>query len=161
MADTKGPLYEGLFLMDQTALVGDATAGVNKVREILDRADAEVLTLSKWDERKLAYPVKGQKRGTYLLGLFHVDGSQIARIERDCNLSDEVLRVLITRGEHLGEVEIAEAIKQGEVSAAEAKLRAEAASSEEEAAEPVEAAAQPAEAASDESSDDADSSDKE
>lgn len=155
MADSKGPLYEGLFLMDQTALVGDASAGVNKVREILDRASAEVLTLSKWDERKLAYPVKGQKRGTYVLGLFHVEGAQITRIERDCNLSDEVLRVLITRGDHLGEIEIEQAIKQGEVSAAEAKLRAEAASSEEEAAEPVEVAAD------DSSDDDADDSDDE
>src|SRR5690554_1951956 len=124
MADSFAPLYEGLFLMNPQALAGDRTSGVDRIQAILDRAGAEVLTLRKWDERKLAYPTKDQKRSTYPLSLFRVDGSKITRIERDCLLSEDVLRVLITRGDHLAEAEIEAAINATDVARDEAKLRA-------------------------------------
>ena len=116
-------LYEGLFMMTQSA--ADLSASLDKVREILDRAEAELVSLRKWDERKLAYPVQGQKRATYLLALFRVDGPKITQIERDCHLSEEVLRVLITRGEHLGETEIEQELKEAQGTADEAAVRGE------------------------------------
>lgn len=97
-------LYEGMFLMAPSAAgVGEA---VEQIKSLLERAGAEIVSLSKWDDRKLAYTIRGQKRGTFIHALFRVEGVKIANIERDCNLGDEVTRVLITSGEHLGEVEI-------------------------------------------------------
>ncbi|MEX0654107.1 MAG: 30S ribosomal protein S6 [Phycisphaeraceae bacterium] len=124
MAETKTNLYEAMFLIDPRAGL-ELQGSLDKVREILERAGAEIVALNKWDERKLAYPIRGQKRGLYVLGLFRVDGKQITRIERDCNLSDEVLRVMVTRGEHLGEVEIQNAIDGIQVTSDEAALREE------------------------------------
>jgi small subunit ribosomal protein S6 len=143
MASGKPELYEGLFLMSQQA-GGDLGGSVRFITEILQRAGAEILTVQKWDDRKLAYPVQGQKRGTYILSLFRVGGVQIANIERDCNLSDEVARVLILRGDHMGETEIAEVLKDADKTQAEVKLR-EAAKAEE-AAEAAAAEAPAAEA---------------
>ncbi len=124
MADQ--PLYEGLFLMSQES-TGDLSGSLEMVQGILDRAEAETLVLRKWDERKLAYPIKGQKRGLFLLALFRVNGVQIANIERDCNLSDEVVRVMFTRADHMGEVEIEAEVKEGQATRDEAKLKADAA----------------------------------
>lgn len=121
---TTGPfLYEGMYLMSPTAS-GDLAGSLAFIREILTRAGAEILTIQKWDDRKLAYPIRGQKRGTYILALFRVNGVQIANIERDCNLSDQVIRNLMTRADHLGETEIDSIIKGGERTATEVKLRA-------------------------------------
>lgn len=117
-------LYDGLFLMSQQVST-DLDAAVTLVTEMLARHGAEVVALGKWDERKLAYPIKGQKRGLYLLGLFRIAGEKVVEIERDCHLSDEVLRVLITRGEHLGEIEIDRVIKGEALTQTEAKLRGE------------------------------------
>jgi small subunit ribosomal protein S6 len=126
MAETAAPtavkLYDGLFLMSQAAST-DINASLNRIREILEYRGAEVLSLRKWDERRLAYAVQGQKRGTYILALFRVAGSQVAVIERDCELSDDVMRVLVTRGDHIGEIEIQQEIEAGKVSRDEAKLR--------------------------------------
>lgn len=122
MADLNAALYEGLFLMSPSA-GGDLAGAVEFVREMLDRAGAEILTIQKWDDRKLAYAVRGQKRGTYILALFRVGGVQIANIERDCNLSEQVSRVLITRGDHLGETEIESIVNAGEKTATEVKLK--------------------------------------
>jgi ribosomal protein S6 len=118
-----GPqLYEGLFLLNQQAVAGDFNAAVEFVRNVLERAGAQVRLLKKWDERKLAYEIKGQKRGAYLLAYFLVEGVQIANIERDCNLSEVVLRNLIIKAEHVGDTEIDLASRAGEVKV-EAKLR--------------------------------------
>ena len=74
---------------------------------ILERGDAEIVTLKKWDERKLAYDIAGQKRGTYYLAHFYVSPQALVGIERECNLSDVVLRQMVLKCEHMGQEEIA------------------------------------------------------
>jgi len=145
MSENKNALYEGLFLINQQEMAGDLDGTLSHVREMLDRAEAEVVSLRKWDERKLAYPVNGQKRGLFILALFRVRPVQVANIERDCNLSELVMRVLMTRADHYGEVEIEAELKEAETSATEAKLKSDQAKDEakEQAAE---APSQPASA---------------
>ncbi len=118
-------LYEGVFLLSQEAVGADPAAGVAMVGEFLKRADAEVITLRKWDERKLAYTIAGQKRGTYFDSLFRASPQKIAGIERDCNLSEDVLRMMVLSADHMGQPEIDAAIEEqnnpGGEKAAEAK----------------------------------------
>ncbi|MEM6333152.1 MAG: 30S ribosomal protein S6 [Planctomycetota bacterium] len=111
------PLYEGLFLFAPSA-GADLDATLQMVREMIERVDGEIVTLARWDERKLAYPIETMKRGLYILTLFRATGSRIVSIERDCNLSEEVVRVMICRADHMGELEI-EAAKNGAQTATE------------------------------------------
>lgn len=111
MTEDATQLYEGMFLFNIQEINGELSTAVDHLREILSRAEAEVVSMSKWDERKLAYPIQGQKRGLYLLSHFRVRPSQVANIERDVNLSELLLRCLIIRGEHLGEPELAAALR--------------------------------------------------
>lgn len=105
-------LYEGLFLLTQQAAM-DLAAGTEHIKTILTRAGADILILRKWDERKLAYPIKGQKRGTYLLSYFKAKASQVANIDRDCNLSEQVLRSMLLRADHVGDIELELIRKEG------------------------------------------------
>ena len=123
MADSSTKLYEGLFLLSQQTLSNGLAAGIDTIQTMLDRAEARTVALGKWDERKLAYPIEGQKRGTFFLALFEVEPHQIANIERDCNLSEDVLRVMFLRAEHYGEVEIEQAKQLTQQTADEANLR--------------------------------------
>lgn len=122
MAEVRINLYEGLFLLNQQAASADFAGCVDFIRQVFQRAEAELIVLRRWEERKLAYEIKGQKRGVYLLAYFKARGTQIANIERDCNLSDQVLRSLITKADHIGEAEIEVARKDADLSL-EAKLR--------------------------------------
>lgn len=123
MADTSVKLYEGLFLLSQQTLSNGLAAGVDTIQTMLDRAEARTVSLGKWDERKLAYPIEGQKRGTFFLSLFEAEPHQIANIERDCNLSEDVLRVMFLRAEHYGEMEIEQARQLTQQTNDEANLR--------------------------------------
>lgn len=126
MSDKTHPLYEGMFLLNMQALGGDFHAGINYVREMLERAEAQVLSLRRWDERKLAFTIRGHKRGTYIYSLFRVDGGQIANIERDCNLSEQILRAMFLRADHMGEVEIDLELKAASEKQVEGKLHEDA-----------------------------------
>jgi small subunit ribosomal protein S6 len=105
MASDKKNTYEGMFLISPAVTV-EAEAGIKIVRGILDRHQGEVIVIKKWDERKLAYEIKGQKRGLYIIAYFNAPGASIAAIERDVNLSDDVLRVLVTDAGHMNKEEM-------------------------------------------------------
>lgn len=90
--------YEGMFLFDP-AFAGDFKNAEDEVRRIMDRADAEILMCRRWDERKLAYEIRGRKRGVYVLTYFNADPSKIKPMERDAQLSERILRLLVLRAD--------------------------------------------------------------
>jgi small subunit ribosomal protein S6 len=47
-----------------------------------------------WNEQKLAYPIKGRRKGTYWLSYFRMDGGRLVDFNRACQLNDDVLRNL-------------------------------------------------------------------
>jgi len=85
-----------MFLMD-AAMATDWPVAEAEVRRILDRASAKVLGLKNWDDRKLAYPIGPHKRGLYVLAFFEAPVDKITGIERDVQLSEKLLRVLVVR----------------------------------------------------------------
>jgi small subunit ribosomal protein S6 len=99
--------YEGMFLLDSTKVAVNWDDAVQHVHDILRKHNAEIVSLDnqgteiqasrQWDERRLAYPVEGQKKGTYLLTYFRAEGANIKEIEADCRLSDLILRDLILK----------------------------------------------------------------
>jgi small subunit ribosomal protein S6 len=103
---TKENLYEAMFLIDSSLAARDWESVNKTITNILKRAKAEIISIRKWDERRLAYDINGQNRGTYLLCYFKVDGQKITAIERDAQLSEKVMRVLILNAEHLTETDI-------------------------------------------------------
>lgn len=109
MADAKQAktnTYEAMFLIGQAAN-SENEGGVALVRGVLERHHAQTIVLKKWDERKLAYEVNGAKRGTYIVAFFKATGPAVAAIERDVKLSEDFLRVMTTRADHLNETEMA------------------------------------------------------
>ena len=123
MTEQRISTYEGMFLFPQSA-GSDLGGAVSHIESILERADAELLAICKWDERRLAYDIKGNKRGLYFLTYFRADRSRISSIERDCNLSEELLRAMVVRADQVPAEEI-EAADGREALADEIKLRAE------------------------------------
>lgn len=84
--------YEGMFVLDSTKVAVNWDESVRQVHDILTKHQSDIIASRQWDERRLAYPIKGHKKGTYLLTFFKVDGEKIREIDADCRLSDLVLR---------------------------------------------------------------------
>jgi len=122
MATTTSPtnIYEGLFLFPQSA-AGSLEGAVEHIRDLLGRAEAEIISLDKWDERRLAFEIRGNKRGIYFLTYFRAPAANLKALERHCNLSEQLLRSMVTRADHIpaeiieaadGQARIADEIRQ-------------------------------------------------
>src|SRR5215203_5618283 len=98
--------YEAMFLLPPAAAMDQEGTGLRLCRSIIERHGGQVILIKKWDERKLAYEVNGQKRGTYVIAYFTAPGNQVGPIERDVKLNDQVLRVMITRADHMNQQEM-------------------------------------------------------
>ena len=62
--ETRTGKYEAMFLFPQSASA-DMNAAMDHIKECLSKGEATLHSLIKWDERRLAYDVKGNKRGVY------------------------------------------------------------------------------------------------
>ena len=89
------PIYEGMFLLDTARAAKDWEGTEALVTGILERYGAKLILKDKWDERKLAYPVKKQRRGTYYLAYFEAPAATMGEVRRDLLLTEGVLRFLI------------------------------------------------------------------
>jgi len=92
-------LYEAMFVVDSARGGSKFPDTIRHIAGLLTRHGAEIERMEKWDERKLAYPIKHVRRGIYVLVYFRMDGSAIAELRHMVDLSEEVLRVLILRAE--------------------------------------------------------------
>jgi len=88
-------LYEAMFVVDSAKGGSKFSDTIRHIAGLLTRHGAEIERMEKWDERKLAYPIKHVRRGIYVLVYFRIDGSAIAELRHMVDLSEEVLRVLI------------------------------------------------------------------
>jgi small subunit ribosomal protein S6 len=98
--------YEAMFLLPPAAAMDQDGTGLRLCRSIIERHGGQVIVIKRWDERKLYYEVNGQKRGTYVIAYFRAPGAAVAQVERDVKLSDEILRVMVTKADHLNEQEM-------------------------------------------------------
>ena len=89
--------------MDSAAATSNWDEVEAELQRVFERADAEVLNLQKWDDRRLCYDIAGHKRGTYILTYFNVDPDRISGIERDVKLNEKLLRVMILRADRIPE----------------------------------------------------------
>ena len=94
-------LYEAMFLVDSAEASADWDGVNSAIKKILERAGAEIVSMRKWDELRLAYEIDGKARGTYILCYFRAEGEKLRDIERDVRLSERIMRVLILCAEHM------------------------------------------------------------
>jgi small subunit ribosomal protein S6 len=96
-----------MFLFD-SAVAQDWATIQQELGRLCDRIGAKLDVCVKFDERKLAYEIKRRKRGTYVLTYFQAPPDRIRDLERDAQLSELVLRVLVLRGEDVPQEKLAE-----------------------------------------------------
>lgn len=90
--------YEGMFLFDNT-VAHEWPSMEQEVRRLCERVGAKLKVCLKFDERKLAYEIRGRKRGTYVLTYFEAPPEKMREMERDAQLSESILRALFLRRE--------------------------------------------------------------
>jgi small subunit ribosomal protein S6 len=70
---------------------------VKRVNTLIERSGGVIAQTSLWGKRKLAYEVKHQKEGSYVLQDFQIGPDRVPELEAALKITEEVLRHLIVR----------------------------------------------------------------
>jgi small subunit ribosomal protein S6 len=89
-------VYEGMFIFDANRYARDHDLPKIVEKWIAD-AGGEILVSRLWEERRLAYPIRGHRKGTYWLIYFKTDSQSIKPLNRLCEIDDNVLRHLVLK----------------------------------------------------------------
>ncbi|NCA11487.1 30S ribosomal protein S6 [bacterium] len=97
MAAKQSSVYEGMFILDPAKYARDPAATSQQISDMVMQNGGTVLASRMWDERKLAYPINGHRKGIYWLAYFTMPGGGISPLERQCEINDDIIRTLILR----------------------------------------------------------------
>jgi len=95
-----------MFLVDSGDAGSDWDGIIADIKKMLKRANVDVVSIKKWDDRRLAYDIRGKSRGTYILCYFRSDGQKNDEIEKAVQLSDRFIRVLILNADWMTQEDI-------------------------------------------------------
>jgi len=88
-------LYECMFILDTSKMAGDVQGAVAKLHANLEKHHAEIVASRVWEERKLAYSIRNQKKGLYYMIYFRCDATELADLEREYKLNETIMRLMI------------------------------------------------------------------
>lgn len=89
--------YEVMYILQPDFDEEKVNAAVEKFSGLIQANGGTVTNVEKWGKRRLAYEIKGQREGNYVLVLFSGEPAVSSELDRVMKISDEVLRHLIIR----------------------------------------------------------------
>jgi small subunit ribosomal protein S6 len=75
----------------------DLDKAAARVTKIFTDNGGKVVSEDNWGKRKLAYSIKGNEHAVYVFYTVDMPGEGVRKVESTLNITDEVIRFLITR----------------------------------------------------------------
>lgn len=91
--------YELTMVLDPNIEEEGITNLLDKVASIVVKNNGEVIEADRWGLQKLAYPIRKQEKGHYILLRLQSDIALIGELEKSLKLTNEVLRFMFIRTE--------------------------------------------------------------
>ena len=89
--------YEVLYIVRADLDEDKVQDAVKRVNTLIERSGGAIERTNLWGKRKLAYEVKHQKEGAYVLQDFQIEPTRVPELEASLKITEEVLRHLIVR----------------------------------------------------------------
>ncbi len=93
--------YELMFIVDPEVEGEAFDAVTERVKELIERQEGQIIHVDLWGTRPLAYPIRKKREGQYVVMQFELASPSqgIAHLERDLLLVEPIMRHLIVRNE--------------------------------------------------------------
>ncbi len=90
-------LYETLLIVDPRRTDEEVAQLLSKLQDALKELGAAVRGVDNWGKRRLAFEIKKQREGTYVVLDLLAAPAMMKEFERQLKLNEDVLRFLSTR----------------------------------------------------------------
>ena len=88
--------YESIFIINPSVAEENIKALIEKFSNLINN-NGKVESVEEWGKRKLAYPIKKQAEGYYVLINFESVPSEIDELERVYRITDEVIKFIVVK----------------------------------------------------------------
>ena len=92
--------YEIVYIFRSSLTSEEIGAKLERYHTVITGGPGEVTASVHWGKRQLAYPIRKQRNGYYVVAQFASDPDSLVELERVLKLEDDVLRYLIVIAEH-------------------------------------------------------------
>jgi len=89
--------YEAMFILDSNRYAKEGAELTGKVAQLIEGQGGKMLVARLWDERRMAYPIRGQRKGTYWLTYFRLDSAKLAALNEQVQRNEGILRYLVLK----------------------------------------------------------------
>ena len=90
-------VYECMLILEPNRYARDAAGVQRRIGEMIEKCGGEVLVSRLWADQKLAYPIKGHKKGVYWVVYFRLASERQTELNRAAQLNNDVLRALVIK----------------------------------------------------------------
>ena len=90
-------VYECMFIFNANAYARNPAGAAKNIEEMVKAIEGEILASRLFDERKLAYPINGHRKGVYWLTYAKLESTSIVKFNRACKLNDIILRHMVVK----------------------------------------------------------------
>lgn len=90
-------IYENIIIMNAAISDEEAEAAVAKIKDLVTSQGGEVLKVDVWGRRKLAYEIKKQKKGLYVLLIYKTPSATVKKLEDFYKVFDAVLKYMVVK----------------------------------------------------------------
>ncbi len=94
---TEQHVYEGTFILDPEFYNKDPEGVTKPLSQTIEALGGTVRVSRLWDDRKLAYPIKGKTHGIYWLVYFRINTEKTVDLNRQFQLNGNILRFLLLK----------------------------------------------------------------
>lgn len=86
--------YETVFIVHPDLGEEDTATLVDRYRQILETRQAHILKVDVWGRRTLAYMIRKQTKGVYVLFEYGAQAEAVFELERNFKIDEQILRFL-------------------------------------------------------------------
>jgi len=76
-----------------------AAAVIDRTTRYVVASGGQIVKVAPWGRRRLAYPIDRHREGSYHIVVFESPAEAILELERSLQITEEVIRFLVTRSE--------------------------------------------------------------
>ena len=107
-------IYENIVIFNAAVTDEEADAAIAKIKELIAGNGGEVLKIDIWGRKKLAYEIKKQKKGLYVLLFYKTPPATLKKLEEFYKVLDAVLKFMIIKlsSKQIGDLEKLEAMSE-------------------------------------------------
>jgi len=89
--------YELIFIVQPELSEEEVKAITDRYLQIITAQKGTIIKTEDWGNRRLAYDIKKQSKGNYILVDFYGQGSMIQEIERNLKIDDNILKFITVK----------------------------------------------------------------